>query len=398
LDIQNGTPMQIIDAPLPVVLQRLDLSHLPLSEAQSTARSAANQLVTDPIDLCVGPLFTMFLIKLAPDDHVLVLAADHLFSDARSLEIVNQELWTAYRQLARNQPVCLPPLRVQFADYALWQHALYPRWERLHAGYWREKLMTAPPMHIPADFQPATDDDRTDAMAYVPFGKQLSADLRAVAEREHIRVPLVLLALHACTMARWCRQNDVLLLFVTHGRQQDPALATMVGLLATALHFRLQIREHDSLLDLLMQVREEFDTSFERYDFDWASELVPGARTDVCFNWISTPPSSGKTRPPETGAESPRLQQFQLGMAWRGKFWPFFTDTPAGLNVRIAYRSNLLAASTIERFGRHLRAYARGLVAWPHAPIGSLAIDVSDDTRTAAIASSPIVDPSALIR
>ncbi|MFI7516425.1 condensation domain-containing protein, partial [Micromonospora echinofusca] len=77
---------------------------------------------TAPFDLAAGPLFRGRLVALAPDRHVLLLTMHHIVSDGWSLGILTRELGVLYAAFHEGRPDPLPPLPVQYADYAAWQH------------------------------------------------------------------------------------------------------------------------------------------------------------------------------------------------------------------------------------------------------------------------------------
>ena len=67
------------------------------------------------------------LLRLAEDDHVLVLNTHHIISDGWSLGVLSQELAALYEAFAANRPSPLPELPIQYADYALWQREFLVR-------------------------------------------------------------------------------------------------------------------------------------------------------------------------------------------------------------------------------------------------------------------------------
>jgi hypothetical protein len=100
-----------------------------------------------------GPLFCAELLKLAEDEHLLVLCTHHIVSDGWSLAVLARELSTLYGAFSAGQPAPLPELPIQYADYAEWQR----RWlqgEALDAqlAYWKQQLSgRLPVLELPAD-------------------------------------------------------------------------------------------------------------------------------------------------------------------------------------------------------------------------------------------------------
>ncbi len=95
-----------------------------------------------PFDLAAGGLLRVLLVRVAPDEHVLLMAAHHAITDGWSGEILLGELLTLHAGGT------LDPLPIQYGDYALWERT------RDHAAdlaYWRARLAGVPPLELPLD-------------------------------------------------------------------------------------------------------------------------------------------------------------------------------------------------------------------------------------------------------
>ena len=93
------------------------------------------------------------LLRLAEDDHVLLLNTHHIISDGWSLGVLSQELASLYEAFAANRPSPLPELPIQYADYAVWQREFLAG-EILdkQLAYWKQQLAGAPAsLDLPTD-------------------------------------------------------------------------------------------------------------------------------------------------------------------------------------------------------------------------------------------------------
>src|SRR5699024_2171158 len=106
-----------LSIPLPVA----DLSAVPEAEREARMRDTSNDESRATFDLEAGPLLRARLLKMAGDDHVLLLTLHHIVVDAWSLEILYRELAALYAAELEGRDAGLPPLPVQYADYAVWQ-------------------------------------------------------------------------------------------------------------------------------------------------------------------------------------------------------------------------------------------------------------------------------------
>jgi hypothetical protein len=131
--------------------------HLPAAEPPSNgpgADSAGPDWAEDvlveearrPFDLARGPVLRARLLRTGPDEHVLSLVVHHIAADGWSLRILWGELATLYAAHAEGRPPLLPPLPIQYADWAAWQRAWLGGGELDR----RRSRPTSPPLPAPA--------------------------------------------------------------------------------------------------------------------------------------------------------------------------------------------------------------------------------------------------------
>ena len=149
----DGVPFQVIDPPSAFPLIIADVSGA--AGPGGPGRAAGVLVAADagaPFDLAAGPLVRACLVRLGPGEHVLALCLHHVAADEWSGRILRRDLAALYRAFGRGEPDPLPPLPVQYADFALWQRA-WLAGEVLEGqlGYWRRQLAGAPATELPAD-------------------------------------------------------------------------------------------------------------------------------------------------------------------------------------------------------------------------------------------------------
>ena len=174
-------------------LEVIDTSALTSSAREMRARELVDELVRQRIDVATGPLFTTRVLIMGENEHVLVIAMDHMISDGASLGILLRELWTLYTQSAQRLPLSLPDLPLQFADYAVWQQRMLPVWLSEHGAYWRKRLDGAERLEL---FQHSGQTDARVRVASLRF--QIRADVRA-GLRELARRELTTMVMSALT-------------------------------------------------------------------------------------------------------------------------------------------------------------------------------------------------------
>ncbi|MCJ9734984.1 condensation domain-containing protein, partial [Bradyrhizobium sp. PRIMUS42] len=142
----GGQGLQTIDSSYRVELPVDDVSGADSEEEiEARVRRIVTRECSLPFDLTKGHPFRVRLIRLGDDDHVLVAVVHHIAADGWSMSVLLREVGTFYAANAAGFPAPLPPLAVQYADYAVWQRD-WLSGERLERrlGYWRERLSGAP--------------------------------------------------------------------------------------------------------------------------------------------------------------------------------------------------------------------------------------------------------------
>jgi hypothetical protein len=354
-------------------MEVIDLTGTDIGQAEAESRRMAQAFLDERIDISADRLFDARLWKLSESDYVFILAAEHMIADGFSYSILSREIWDSYNQAVQGVPLIHAPLPIQFPDYAVWLHRTYTDWKRKHESYWTEKMTGVTTASIPPDKGIPDGDPLVADTVHISLGSSLSARMREIARRDGTPLNLLILAVYGIVLSRWCGRDDLVLTYVSHGRQNRPELGTMIGFIVNWLYLRIRLESADTFQEFSRRMSLEVSAAFEHMDFNRVLHLLPECRTDLEFHWQS---NSRKVRARDlpAGFACPlRMQPFGLRAAsWTPAFWPVFFDNPAGVSVTITYRSDLFYASTVEKFGNDLRLVANEYVEHPTARVGSV--------------------------
>ncbi len=398
----DGVPTQHIDPRGPYELRIIDLSNL--DDAELEAGRLVQDFLEQRVDLSTECVFDGRVWKLSDHEHVLILLIDHMVSDGASNAILNREIWTLYKQAEQGLPLSLPALPLQFSDYAVWQQRTYKSWMERHAAYWKEHLADARPLEIPTDTQSEDTKFPVGATAYIPLNGNLSDQLREAARREGTLLPVLVLTAYVIVLSHWCREQDLLIPFISHGRHRRTELESMIGYIANTLYLRLRVSSEQTLRNLRIQAQRELSTALYHQDFDRMQDIVPNCVSDAVFNWQQTyqPKSAlGESAVPQwashlqktrIGASEPserrlsaddEMRMLPLAVPYPHtlKFSPVFFDTKPGIHMTVDYRPDLLASRTIERFGRNLALALGWLTERPLSRIDTVLRDLDKDLK-----------------
>jgi hypothetical protein len=279
----DGRPRPVVDGKLTPSMPATDLSGRQDGYAQAI-RLAARE-AAEPFDLERGPLFRARIIRVATDRHVLCWTAHHLVFDDWSYWLMVRELTELYPALRAGQRSPLPPLPLQYWDYASWQRRrLLDPASAPELAYWRGALAGAPPR---STFPP--DVPRTAAPAFrgarrsYALSAQLTSAIDKFAQRERITAFMVLLTALQALLHRCSGQDDVVIGVATAGRDRVE-FEELVGPFVNTLPIRVTSADNMPFLELLRRVRtatieayQHQETPFDRL----VEELRPPRRASM---------------------------------------------------------------------------------------------------------------------
>jgi len=188
--VEDGQPVQVIRPAEAVTVTVAEACDEP------SARELVAEEIARPFDLAHGPLVRMSVVRLAADDHVVVLTMHHVVTDAWSQGVLWSDFAGAYASLRRRQDPRLPALPVQYADFAAWQRqwlsgsVLEREW-----GYWERRLAGfSGALDLPTDrVRPALMSYEAGSCEWLIPAESVRA-ARALGERENATLFMVLLA------------------------------------------------------------------------------------------------------------------------------------------------------------------------------------------------------------
>ncbi len=265
--VVGGRPVQVIAPELALPLPRLDLGGLPADEREAESRRLIQAEGEHPFDLTRGPLLHASLLRLAAEEHFLLVTVHHIAFDGWSLGVFTHELAALYQAFHDGLPSPLAELAIQYVDYASWQrHWLAGEEAGRQIDYWRTTLAGATKMlHLATDRpRPAVQTFRG-AFESVLFPAALAGPLRALGLAEGATLYMTLLAGFCALLQRYTRQDDLNLgTFVANRRQQ--AFEPLLGLFVNTLVLRANLAGEPSFRELLARVRETTLGAYEHQD------------------------------------------------------------------------------------------------------------------------------------
>jgi amino acid adenylation domain-containing protein len=253
----DGEPVQSVQPAAPLAIPVVDLSHLPEPTREALALALAGEEAVRPFDLAHGPLLRVSLLRMAAGDHVVRLAMHHIVSDGWSMGLLVHEVSSLYGAYMAGRPSPLPDLRVQYADFAVWQRDRL-RGEVLETqmAYWRRQLAGLPPLlELPTDRPRSPLQSVHGGLRRMPLPAGLVRRVQALGRREGSTPFMVLLAVLQVLLARYSGQPELAVGTPVAGRNRQE-LEGLIGFFVNTLVLRGDLTAEPSFRELLLRVRE----------------------------------------------------------------------------------------------------------------------------------------------
>ncbi|WP_420127106.1 amino acid adenylation domain-containing protein [Longimicrobium sp.] len=363
------------------------------ADAEDELRRIVQEETNAPFDLAQGPLFRGRLIRMAADDNGLLLTMHHSVSDGWSAGVLHREVGALYAAFARGEPDPLPPLPIQYADYAVW-HRQWVEGPVLEAQaeYWTQTLAGAPELlELPTDHARPAKQDFAGGLVNLELDEGLAAALRTLSQRHGTTLFMTLLAGWAAVLARLSGQDDVVIGTPSANRGRAE-VEDLIGFFVNTLPVRVDLSGAPTTAGLLDRVRARALEAQRNQDipFEQVVERVHPTRTrahspifQVLFTWQNAPGGS---------LELPGLAQGPLHPAGSGgslsevtsKFDLSLTLGEYGGRIAgsVEYATALFDRATVERHVGYLRRVLEQMVADDTRPVHRLELLSAAERRT----------------
>jgi amino acid adenylation domain-containing protein len=373
----DDEPRQIVHEDGALDLECVDLSAAPAAIRDEALSSLLTEVTQEPLNLESGPLARFRLIRLGGDEHVLLRVWHHIISDGWSTGIFERELSSVYNALVAGRAVELPPLALQYADYALWQRQwLSGEVLDRQLGYWKDKLVNLPTLELPTDHaRPAVQSYRG-ARFEMALPQALAEALKALGRAQGATLFMTLLAAFQVLLHRYSGAEDIAVGTPIAGRRRAE-LEGLIGFFANTLVLRVSLADEPTFREVLARVRESALSAYTHQDVPFeklVEELAP--QRDLSRNPLFQVSFALQNAPDTTlalqGLQASRLTlptsnaKFDLTLTLR--------EGAEGLRASWEYCTDLFERATIERMAGHFQVLLKSIVAEPEQRIGRLTL------------------------
>jgi amino acid adenylation domain-containing protein/non-ribosomal peptide synthase protein (TIGR01720 family) len=365
--VVDGEPRQSVLDRLDVTIREFDLTSS--SDADAGIQAILDAEAVAPFDLAAPPLIRLALIHQPGGRDVLLIVPHHIVGDGWSRNLLHRELATLYRAYGAGQSDPLPPLAIQYKDYAVWESG---RSFAREEGYWVAKLAGAPtrialPHDLPGSAGGRFRGDRRERL----IAPATAEALRALGMRCGTSLSNVLLALFKLLLFRISAQQEICLGIIAANRSHA-VLESLIGCFVNILPIRTRLAPEMEFDDLLRQVtvsvQEALDHQSYPYDLlvrhlDRGDGSAARPFIDVIYVYqsaVQARTAIGGNAAPDTNRPI-ALLDFAFAFAKAELCLNIADHGGGGIGLTLEYDTDLFTAPTIDRHLAILDQFARSV-------------------------------------
>ena len=381
---RDGQAFQRVEATADFELPVIDLSDLPNAVREARAQEVREDQARSPFDLETGPLLRVTLVRLGDEEHQLLVTLHHIIADGWSLNILIDEFSRLYAAAAQGQPLELPPLTLQYADYGNWQRQWLAEGEgQRQLAYWKAQLGDEhPALNLATDHPRAAQHRHSASRHRQRLDARLSAAIRQTAQAHDSTSFMLLLATFQTLLYRYSGQRDIRI-GVPNANRPRHETQGLIGFFINTLVLRAELDGRLPFNQLLAATRETTLAAQAHQDlpFEQLLEAFPQAREQglfqVMFNHQQRDLSALRRLPGLLADELPwhsREAKFDLQLHSE-------EDRNGRLSLSFDYADELFDCATIQRLAEHFIHLLHAVCAQPQHAIGDLPLMQADEQQ-----------------
>jgi len=372
----NGAVQQIIGEARPAMVDEVDLSRM--AGARARAAELTVGMAQAAFDLARGPLWRVSVLRIGEHENILLITMHHIISDGWSVRVLVAELNAFYSAFFGGRRADLPPLIVQYGDFAIWQRSRLQGTELdTQRDYWRRTLADMPTaLELPYDYPRPSVRSYSGASHHFELSSVLRSRVAELARRERTTVFMTVLAAFQLLLSCYTAADDVAVGSLVAGRVREE-LEPLIGFFANTVVLRTDLSGDPTFRELLGRVREvalgaysNQDIPFEQIVEDVSPVREPGRNPLVQVLLVIRDIARAPMALPGVKAEglgdpSP-VSRFDLTL--------YLEDGPEVLGGTFEYSAELFKRATVSRFANHLDHLLQDVTADPDKPVSQVSI------------------------
>ena len=249
-------PLQVIHKEFDFSIRQTDLSKLTAKAQQQAIEDAIKGDANQVFDLCTDLMLRVAYLRINDDEGIMLFNMHHIASDGWSIGVLVDEFVKLYHSNLEGKPNPLPPLNIQYADYAHWQR----NWlsgdvleEQLN--YWDKQLADLPQVHhLPLDYERPEFKTFNGATHRFKVDNTVLTQLKGIAQENQVTLFMLMHAVFSILLSRYSNSSDIVIGTPVANRLQKE-LAGLIGFFVNTLVLRANCADNPSFVEFLEQIK-----------------------------------------------------------------------------------------------------------------------------------------------
>jgi amino acid adenylation domain-containing protein/non-ribosomal peptide synthase protein (TIGR01720 family) len=370
----DGQGIAIIATEINFHIPVVDLSFLPPSQQQQLVQQLAQEESQQPFNLEISPLLRAKLLYLNTQEYILLLTMHHIITDGWSINVFAQEMAGIYQAFSQGQPSPLQALKIQYADFAVWQRSQNDKFN-YQLEYWKQQLESAPELlELPTDYpRPAIQTFRGQRYSFT-ISEELTEKIKLLGQETHTTLFMVMFSALIILLHRYSQQEKIVIGSPVANRHY-PGTEGLIGFFVNTFALLISLEDNPTVAELLPRVREMVLSAYSHQDVPFEQvveglELVRSLSHSPLFQ-VMLAVENAPTQP----IEIPGLRWIPLeidGGTAKFDITLMIVETDAGLQGKWEYNCDLFTETTIHRFTEHFQNILLGMTSEPSQKISDL--------------------------
>ncbi|BBC27198.1 non-ribosomal peptide synthetase [Pseudanabaena sp. ABRG5-3] len=372
----EGNPFQIIHPPKPFKLPLIDLQGFVATDRETELNRLANQESQTVFNLEKDELLRVTLIRLAPQEHILLITFHHIIADAWSIGLFLRELSSLYKSFIEAKPLTLPNLPIQYVDFAQWQNQHLTKDTLVdQITYWEKQLAGIPPvLELPTDRPRPPVQTFNGGAEFFEISAELTDRLKSLSKKSGATLFMTIITTFFILLARYTGEEDIVVGIPIANRMRVE-FESLMGCFVNSLVLRSQLHGNPTFLELLQQVRQTALNAYAHQDlpFEQLVEALQPERSlshsplfQVMFAWENVQMESLDL--PNVQIEPFKTDHFTA----RADLNVEMMETDQSLQGLFEYNTDLFDAETIKRMVSHFQNLLEAIAINPDQKIYNL--------------------------
>ncbi|MDK1314048.1 condensation domain-containing protein [Pseudoalteromonas ardens] len=361
----DGVPRQQFHPDHRVQLPLVDLTELSEEAQQAELKELWELEANATFSLSDGPLYHCSVIKLGPEQHVLLMNLHHIITDGWSSSLFNREVSEYYEALVAQREPHLVPLPLEYSDYVYWQQDMLESDAREQlASAWKAHLGGMETLQLPLD-RPRTEQLSTRGAHHqvVVPDEHLTA-LKELAQAQGASLYMVLLAAYKVMLYTYYKQTDIVV-GTSSASRKVPEMEQMLGLFVNQLVLRTSLGGNPNFEDIVQRVKDTFTFASAHQDLPFdvlvsEMDVVRQPGQSVLFQSLFL--FNNFPKAPLDPSVPVQMERLNIDIDYSRFDLSLTAEEEDALTIKFTYRTDLFDRTTIETMSRRYLSVIAAIV------------------------------------